>query len=128
MRIKETTNKVRLAQWAKIMRERNESGQSIRSWCIEKGINEKTYYYWQRRLREAACEQITGLKAQKQRVLDTSKFAEVKLALPDNHKTSPKRGRRSQLHIEVEGVKISADSSYPSEKLAELCRELAKPC
>ena len=32
-----------------------------------KGINEKTYYYWQRRLREAACERLTSEKLSPQK-------------------------------------------------------------
>lgn len=37
---------LRLGHWAGIMRERKESGLSIRRWCRENGISEKTYYYY----------------------------------------------------------------------------------
>lgn len=49
---------LRLRHWAGIMRERKESGLSIRRWCRENVIGETTFYYWQRKLREAACEQL----------------------------------------------------------------------
>lgn len=56
MDIKGTTREVRLARWAEILRERSDSGLSVRGYCREQRINEKTYYYWQRQLRTAVCE------------------------------------------------------------------------
>lgn len=56
MDTRHVAREVRLAQWAGILRERQDSGLSVRSYCLKQGINEKTYYYWQRRLRETACE------------------------------------------------------------------------
>lgn len=49
---------VRLGHWAGILRERRDSGLSVRGYCQEQSINEKTYYYWQRRLRKTACERF----------------------------------------------------------------------
>lgn len=33
------------------------SGMTVRAWCQENGLSEKTYYYWQRRLFQALSEQ-----------------------------------------------------------------------
>ena len=49
----------RLQQWARIVDECARSGKSNREYCAGRGISEKTYYYWLRRLREAAAEAIT---------------------------------------------------------------------
>lgn len=50
------THDVRTAQWAEIVRKCHErpENQSAKSWLNENGINEKQYYYWQRRLRNIA--------------------------------------------------------------------------
>ena len=40
----------RLDNWTSRIMECRNSGMSIRAWCWENGFNEKTYYYWQRRL------------------------------------------------------------------------------
>ena len=40
----------RVELWAKRMAECRGSGMSVRAWCRENEISEKTYYYWQRRL------------------------------------------------------------------------------
>ncbi len=40
----------RMEVWAeRIMACRN-SGMSVRAWCLDNGLNEKSYFYWQRKL------------------------------------------------------------------------------
>ena len=46
----------RLQNWAQIIRERQESGLTNQEFCAQRGIPEKKYYYWLRRVREAAAE------------------------------------------------------------------------
>lgn len=48
----------RLQQWAQVVEQCRESGLSNREYCRQNGIAEKTYYYWLRRLREAAAKQV----------------------------------------------------------------------
>ena len=40
----------RVQIWAERITECRSSGKSVRAWCKENEISEKTYYYWQRRL------------------------------------------------------------------------------
>ena len=42
--------------WSGMIRERVESGQSIRNWCRENGISENSYYYRLKKIRQAACQ------------------------------------------------------------------------
>ena len=53
------TSNYRLQQWAGIIQNQKESGLNVKSYCKESGINEQKYYYWQRKLREAANEKLT---------------------------------------------------------------------
>ena len=48
----------RLQNWTQIMRERQESGLTNKEFCAQRGISEKTYYYWLRKVREAAAESV----------------------------------------------------------------------
>ena len=50
------THDVRTAQWAEIVRKCHErpDNQTAKEWLSANGINEKQYYYWQRRLRNMA--------------------------------------------------------------------------
>ena len=47
-------NEYRLQSWVEIIRECQESGLSNREFCLQRGISEKTYYYWLRKIRTAA--------------------------------------------------------------------------
>ena len=57
------THEVRLAQWAEIIRncQLRPEGQTTQDWLAENGINIKTYYYWQRRVRKELYDQTTSL-------------------------------------------------------------------
>ena len=51
---------MRITAWADMIRKRNESGQTISEWCTNNGINLKTFYYRQRKVREYICEHGTN--------------------------------------------------------------------
>ena len=51
-------NEFRLQNWMEIIRECEESGLSNREFCFQRGISEKTYYYWLRKVRAAAAAVI----------------------------------------------------------------------
>jgi transposase-like protein len=60
MDVQKATHEIRLRQWTGIIKECRGSGKSVKSWCKENGISEKSYFYWQRRAREAACQELTA--------------------------------------------------------------------
>ena len=48
-------HEVLLREWREKIAECRTSGKSVRSWCAERGIGAKRYYYWEKRvLAEAA--------------------------------------------------------------------------
>ena len=51
-------NEYRLQNWMEIIRECEESGLSNREFCLQRGISEKTYYYWLRKVRTEAAAVI----------------------------------------------------------------------
>ena len=55
---REIAKEYRLSHWAQVMQERVTSGMSVKEYCKHIGICGNTYFYWQRRLREAACGQV----------------------------------------------------------------------
>ena len=114
---------LRLSQWAEAMHARKASGMSIRRWCQENGCKEKTYYYWQRKLREAACEHLGAVAQSEEKSLVVPGFAKVAIE-EDPVSVSPPSP--SGLRIEVGSVIITADSTYPPDKLGALLRELSQ--
>ena len=45
------TQDIRKHKWTELLISCNNSGQSKVEWCKEQGINIKTFYYWQHKLR-----------------------------------------------------------------------------
>jgi len=116
----------RLAHWQVIMRERAESGLSIKAFCEKAGFHENIYFYWQRKLREAACEQLEAKAASVPASLAVRGFTEVKIS--EGPLLSPlPLPAQGEIRIEAAGVMITADSLYPPTKLAELVKGLL-PC
>jgi len=52
-----------LAQWQQLVYDCRNSGMTVRTWCAENGVSEKTYYYRQRKVWEAAQQQKTEQNA-----------------------------------------------------------------
>ena len=50
---------LRLQNWTEVIRAKQESGLSNREFCAQRGIAEKTYYYWLRKIRQAAVDRAT---------------------------------------------------------------------
>ena len=48
------THEVRIANWRSIIEQchARPEGQSAKQWLADKGISEKSYYYWQRKIRQ----------------------------------------------------------------------------
>lgn len=111
----------RLARWSDLAKERAELGMSIRKFCAMKGFAENTYFYWQRKLRNAACTQLEAEGVS----MPVADFAEVAL-VPSSE--SPGEAQAGQLQAQIKGIHLSVDSSYPPEKLAVLLRELCGSC
>ena len=54
MTIREAKRITRMNEWRQLIQERQQSGQSVRAWCLQNGIRESSYYYWLRIIREEA--------------------------------------------------------------------------
>lgn len=44
-------NKMRAENWRALIQACQQSGQTVVNWCEQNNINQKTYYYWLRKLR-----------------------------------------------------------------------------
>lgn len=51
-------NKFRLEQWTKLIKACQSSGMKIDDWCNANGVTHHAYYYWLRKVREAACHEL----------------------------------------------------------------------
>jgi len=58
MNMKKINHEMNLQKWTQVVEECRNSGQTAVSWCAERKINIKTYYYWQRRVCNAVCKEL----------------------------------------------------------------------
>lgn len=77
------THKVRCEQWTNIIKECLTSGMSKTTWCREDGISDKSFFYWQRILREEAylstLENTLTPAVKENSVPTTTDFVEIKM-------------------------------------------------
>jgi putative transposase len=50
------THEMRINRWQQIIKECNNSGMTKKEWCLQNGVHEKAFYYWQRRIRKRAVQ------------------------------------------------------------------------
>jgi len=98
----------RLAHWTQIMHRKRESGLSAKAFCENEGIHENVYYYWQQKLRSAACEQMTEMQSeQAERKLVPSGFAELKIVKAHEPSTLPESAAQGEIRIDIVGMRIA---------------------
>lgn len=86
---------VRLHEWSGIIRARNESGLTVKEFCIQNNITETQYFYWLRKLRTSAIE-ASGMQ-----------FVE----LPAPTETTVEEIDDAGVIIELNGVKIHVNNA-----------------
>lgn len=69
---------VREQNWETMVLECQQSGLSVKEWCVQKGIKANTYYSRLRKLREKVCCEIVPIKAPK-----SESISEIKITLVD---------------------------------------------
>ena len=114
----------RMAHWAKIITDQKASEQTIREYCEKNGLHENSYYYWQKKLRTAAINELSAATGEQ-----TQELAPImaKLNLTNNNGSEiTGTGGNDYLNIEMFGIKLTASRDYPVSKLSELLRTVSR--
>lgn len=79
----------RIQQWAVLIQECSASGLTNKEFCRQRGISEKSFYYWQRKLRQQIVEATSPQLVQLEPQLETDdmlqiQFRGAELRLPGN--------------------------------------------
>jgi putative transposase len=104
----------RLAHWARVIHERAESGLSVKAFCESAGFRPNSYFYWQRKLREAACGGQPALPAP----CGWTSVAVATSAAPDTH----------ALTVEIGKCRVLVGMDTDERLLAKVCGALASIC
>jgi hypothetical protein len=121
--MREIAAEYRLSHWAEIIRERNESGKSIKAYCESIGIRQNVYHYWQKKLREAACERLF-LEAGTMKPLDgTTPNSWVTCEIEETPTSAD-----SVVIVEVGKFKVSVKNGDDMTLFAKVCQALVTLC
>ena len=112
MNTQKISQEYRMSQWIQIIQNRHDSGQNVKDFCEKIGIKKNSYYYWQRKVREAACAELMPIEE------SVNPIPNGWMQLSQTQKTN------SSLDIEVSGCRITVDSDTDSELLKSICRTL----
>ena len=52
-------NQYRLEQWTRLIQDCQSSGMRVDDWCEANGVTHHAYYYWLRKVRKAACQDLS---------------------------------------------------------------------
>lgn len=105
------TRQIRIKEWSMIFKDRIESGMRVDDFCKSRGISRDAYYYWLRKVKDAAIE-ASGVK-----------FVELKepKQLPAPTKTeSVEKNFIPQASITIGKMNISVNSNTPKELIKNL--------
>lgn len=81
---------MRLNNWAALINECNNSNMTKRAWCIANNINEKQFFYWQRRVRMQLAQELETT---------TSTLAPKFVEVPVPTEVKPTKGDQSSIHL-----------------------------
>ena len=83
MNTKLATSRMRTGQWADIIKDCKESGLKVDDYCAQHGLSRNAYFYWLRKVKEAALTQ-SGFVEVRQQVEFSSCYSSPKLTASVN--------------------------------------------
>ena len=104
MNTKLATSRMRTGQWADIIKDCKESGLKVDDYCAQNGLFRNAYFYWLRKVKEAALTQ--------------SGFVEVRQVEVSSCYSSPK------LTASVNEIVLGIDENTPTDLLANVIKVL----
>ena len=102
-----------LEEWKKQIIDCRSSGLPVKEWCRQNGVNDKTYYYRLRQVREK-CLEARAEKAEK-----TSEQENIQAVVP-----LPMKSAYGEIQIEKNGLHISLPPDIAADTLLALVGKL----
>ena len=115
MTIPEAKRITRMNAWKQLIHERQQSGQSVRAWCLQNGVRENSYYYWLRIIREEALSEAENKRCTLVRVEPEKLVSETV-----SHQASSER-----IVIRTHGVEVEFPSDTDIGILAAFVKALS---
>lgn len=110
MDTKLATMQIRTKQWASIIQDCRASGLKVNDYCEQHGLSRNAYYYWQRKVKEAALSQAGFVEIQG----DALKTEADLPASPSGSPFSP------QMVLSVGGLYVGINRDTPMPLLTQV--------
>ena len=107
MDTKLVTTEVRIQQWAGIIKSRSESGLTIKEYCEANNLSSNQYYYWLRKVKEAAIKEAGYQFVEIPQVDETKAFSS-----------------ENSIHIQIGSISINVNEGT-SRDLLHMVMEVA---
>lgn len=110
MNTKLATRQIRLNEWAAIIKDCRASGQKVDIYCEQHGLSRDAYYYWLRKVKEAALKRAGFVEL-------PALVSEQESAKTVNKGTS---GFETQMIIKMNGIEFCVNENSPSELISRV--------
>lgn len=109
MDTKLATAKIRIRQWAEIIKDRCDSGMTVDVYCEKHGLSRNSYFYWLRKVRQEALFQAESGT----RFIELSEPGLTRDSVPEDPSLF-----LPQLTVQLGDAVIGIDNSTPMELLS----------
>ena len=115
------THEIRLSNWKTVIEQCSlrPEGQTVKQWLADNGINEKTYYYWQRRVRKEVFGQSGLPQPIENPKADPVSFAEIPV-MPVQAETSLETSFQADAVIRTRNTTIGLSNSISDHLLERI--------
>ena len=96
------TKQYRLRQWAEIIKDRSASGMKVNEYCKQNNLSRDAYYYWFKKLKEAALQQSGMVELTQSDLQTRNDFFSA------------------QMVISADGVELLVNNDTPSELISRV--------
>ena len=125
------------AEWEELLTRQKESGQGVKEWCAENGVNVNTMYNQIGKRHKLNAGQMSRQTSKTINTISKKinpeatntnsvliEWKELQTSTEQQRETSTK----GSVFIEVGSIRLAADVGYPIANLAALCKELRQTC
>lgn len=118
------THEARLDNWKHIVEEcsNRPQGVTVKQWVADNGINEKVYYYWLRRVRQAAYDQMRLEQSGELAVTSDRRVSYAEITLTGN--TSSGQSMHPVAVLSAGNISIDISEQASEEFLIKLMRAM----
>ena len=118
----QSTHDVRRASWLNIITQcqKRPVNVSVKQWLADNGVKEKAYYYWLRKFRREACEQI-----QLPAVTTQAEVSFAEFPIPVQAPVKPEAANNTAAVIRANGMTIEITNDISKPLLCVLLKEVA---